>query len=101
MTAQWCAQKRLLTQLRVHHGILVANMVKGHHEDVEDNGVSPDNEKTRLNPTYAHTQGVSGVAGSRFLFFSKCSVGLLRGFCFCLRFAFLLSLSRLRSSLLP
>ena len=42
--------------------------------DVENNGVSPDNGKTRLNPTYAHTQGVSGAAGSRFLFFSKCSV---------------------------
>ena len=38
--------------------------------DVENNGVSPDNEKTRLNPTNAHTQGVSGAAGSRFLFFS-------------------------------
>ena len=34
-------------------------------KNVENNGVSPDNEKTRLNPTYAHTQGVSGVAGSR------------------------------------
>ena len=42
--------------------------------DVENNGVSPDNGKTRLNPTNAHTQGVSGAAGSRFLFFSKCSV---------------------------
>ena len=38
--------------------------------DVENNGVSPDNGKTRLNPTNAHTQGVSGAAGSRFLFFS-------------------------------
>ena len=28
------------------------------------------NEKTRLNPTNAHTQGVSGAAGYRFLFFS-------------------------------
>ena len=38
--------------------------------DVENNGMSPDNGKTRLNPTYAHTQGVSGAAGSRVLFFS-------------------------------
>ena len=32
-------------------------------------GKSPDSGKTRLNPTYAHTLGVSGAAGSRFLFF--------------------------------
>ena len=44
---------------------------------VEKNGMSPDNEKTRLNPTYAHTQGVSGAAGSRVLFFSILSVALL------------------------
>ena len=34
VTSQWYAQKRLLTQLRVHHGLLVANMVEGHHEGV-------------------------------------------------------------------
>ena len=45
--------------------------------DVENNGMSPDNGKTRLNPTYAHTQGVSGAAGSRVLFFSILSVALL------------------------
>ena len=44
---------------------------------VEKNGMSPDNGKTRLNPTYAHTQGVSGAAGSRVLFFSILSVALL------------------------
>ena len=27
-------RKRLLTKLRVHHGLLVANMVEGHHEGV-------------------------------------------------------------------
>ena len=43
---------------------------------VENNGKSPDNGKTRLNPTYAHTQGVSGAAGSRVLFFSILSVAL-------------------------
>ena len=26
------AHKRLLTKLRVHHGLLVASMVEGHHE---------------------------------------------------------------------
>ena len=30
----WCAQKRLLTKLRVHHGLPVANIVEGHHEGV-------------------------------------------------------------------
>ena len=35
---------------------------------VENNGVSPDNGKTRLNLTNAHTQGVSSAAGSRFCF---------------------------------
>ena len=28
------AHKKLLTKLRVHHGLLVANMVEGHHEGV-------------------------------------------------------------------
>ena len=28
------AHKRLLTKLRVHHGLLVANMVEGHHMKV-------------------------------------------------------------------
>ena len=28
------ARKRLLTKLHVHHGLLVANMVEGHHEGV-------------------------------------------------------------------
>jgi hypothetical protein len=28
------ARKRLLTKLRVHHGLPVANMVEGHHEGV-------------------------------------------------------------------
>ena len=28
------ARKRLLTKLRVHHGLLVANMVEDHHEGV-------------------------------------------------------------------
>ena len=27
-------RKRLLTKLRVHHGLQVANMVEGHHEGV-------------------------------------------------------------------
>jgi hypothetical protein len=30
---QWCG-KRMLTKLRVHHGLLVANMVEYHHEGV-------------------------------------------------------------------
>jgi hypothetical protein len=34
VTSQWCAQEALLTKLRVHHGLLVANMVEGHHEGV-------------------------------------------------------------------
>ena len=29
---------------------------------VEKGGFSPDNAKTMLNPTYAHTQGVSGLS---------------------------------------
>ena len=27
-------RKRLLTKLRVHHGLLVSNMVEGHHDGV-------------------------------------------------------------------
>ena len=57
-------------------------------QDVKNNGASPDKGKTRLNPTYAHTQGVSGVAGSRFLFFSKCVCDYCVVPVFCLRFAF-------------
>ena len=32
VTSQWCAQEAgLLTKLRVHHGLPVANMVEDHH----------------------------------------------------------------------
>ena len=41
---------------------------------IEKGGLSPDNAKTMLNPTYAHTQGVSGAAGSRDFCFSMLSV---------------------------
>jgi hypothetical protein len=36
VTSQWCAQEAavLLTKLRVHDGLLVANMVEDHHEGV-------------------------------------------------------------------
>jgi len=34
VTSQWYALKRLLTKLRVHDGLLVANMVEVHHEGV-------------------------------------------------------------------
>ena len=34
VTSQWSMRKRLMTKLRVHHGLLVANMVEGHHEGV-------------------------------------------------------------------
>ena len=40
-------------------------------EYCKKNGVSRDNRKTRLSPTCAHTQGVSGAAGPRVFVLSK------------------------------
>ena len=34
VTPQWCAQEAADHKLRVHHGLLVANMVEDHHEGV-------------------------------------------------------------------
>jgi hypothetical protein len=34
VTSQWCAQEAALTKLRVHDGLLVANMVEDHHGGV-------------------------------------------------------------------
>ena len=50
-------------------------------KDVKNNGASPDKGKTRLNPTYAHTQGVSSAAGSLFFGFFK-GAGHAKRVCF-------------------
>ena len=47
-------------------------------KDVKNNGASPDKGKTRLNPTYAHTQGVSGAAGLLFRYKSTIDRALKR-----------------------